>query len=58
MGDTEHKEASDGLLQTQPVFGPSHLAVYPYSVSVINLSHENNYMLSPLRPSAEFSDTM
>lgn len=35
------------------VFFPRDLAVYPYCIAVIHLSHVCRYMLSPVSPSSE-----
>lgn len=34
-------------------FFPQNLVMYPYSFTIINLSHECNHMLSPMNPSSK-----
>ena len=59
MWGKEHKEACTWVLPDSAyMFFLHHLAVYPHYVTVINLSHEYSYMLSPLTFSKSSSKSL
>lgn len=53
MVGRDNQETTYGFLQTLPVLFSYDQTVYPYYITVINLSQENNYMTSPMGSSRE-----